>query len=194
MSGLLPDSTPGILPAQWLEILQKQQASPDFAIQLQLLTDEQLLSSSKGKVTRGLNQQKRGGGGGARADAKQQQKKGGQPRAGGGWASSASSDGGSAGAGSEGTSLDAIDEDEAASTNVESRVSKASALSNRDPNDSDFTDATRSVGRSEINSVIGLPAPSESADESTVGLAVPVAEPVVTVKDVRSCDGAETSR
>ncbi|KAJ9459404.1 hypothetical protein DIPPA_12414 [Diplonema papillatum] len=181
MSGLLPDRPPAGQPG-----LRDPAAAADRRAAPEQQQGEGHPRAEPAEAGRG--------GGGALADAKQQQKKGRQPRAGGGWASSASSDGGSADAGSEGTSLDAIDEDEAASTNVESRVSKASALSNRDPNDSDFTDATRSVGRSEINSVIGLPAPSESADESTVGLAVPVAEPVVTVKDVRSCDGAETSR
>eukprot|EP01059_Diplonema_ambulator_P005442 TRINITY_DN15172_c0_g1_i2.p1 TRINITY_DN15172_c0_g1~~TRINITY_DN15172_c0_g1_i2.p1 ORF type:complete len:114 (+),score=11.57 TRINITY_DN15172_c0_g1_i2:75-416(+) len=60
MAGQLPDSTPGIHPAQWLELLQREQANPDFSIQLQLLTDDQMISSAKGRIRRSLNQPSRG--------------------------------------------------------------------------------------------------------------------------------------
>eukprot|EP01060_Flectonema_neradi_P016378 TRINITY_DN2297_c0_g2_i1.p1 TRINITY_DN2297_c0_g2~~TRINITY_DN2297_c0_g2_i1.p1 ORF type:complete len:2044 (+),score=401.74 TRINITY_DN2297_c0_g2_i1:222-6134(+) len=58
-------------------------------------------------------------------------------------------------------SRDTLDETAVASTNAETVVTKASALSYRDPVDTDISDASRSMGRSELNSVIGL---SEAGD------------------------------
>ena len=141
MAGKLPDTTPGIRPAQWLELLQKEQANPDFAVQLQLLTDEQLLSSSKGEIKRSLNQPKEMG----RRAAYQR--------------SIATSD--SCVDVRSDVSRDTLDETAVASTNAETVVTKASALSYRDPVDTDISDATRSMGRSELNSIIGL---SEAGD------------------------------
>eukprot|EP01064_Diplonema_japonicum_P028645 TRINITY_DN4438_c0_g2_i2.p1 TRINITY_DN4438_c0_g2~~TRINITY_DN4438_c0_g2_i2.p1 ORF type:complete len:2132 (+),score=607.99 TRINITY_DN4438_c0_g2_i2:66-6398(+) len=138
MAGQLPDSTPGIRPAQWLDLLQQEQASPDFSIQLQLLTDEQMLSSAKGRVRRSLNQPSRG------VEYRKKRNMMGESEGG-----SSSSYRGSVG------SRETLD-DGVASTNAETIVTRASIMSHRDPIDTDLSDCARSQGRSDINSVIGL--------------------------------------
>ena len=143
MAGLLPDSTPGIRPAQWLELLQKQQADSNFTVQLQLLTDEQLLSSSKGRVRRALNQP---------STSTDERKRMMQRKMAGFHHTDSASDVASDSANSN----DTMDEDGVASTNAATVITKASELSHIDPLDTDLSGDGRSNGRSDINSVVGL--------------------------------------
>eukprot|EP01063_Lacrimia_lanifica_P004129 TRINITY_DN12306_c0_g1_i1.p1 TRINITY_DN12306_c0_g1~~TRINITY_DN12306_c0_g1_i1.p1 ORF type:complete len:2265 (+),score=849.66 TRINITY_DN12306_c0_g1_i1:87-6881(+) len=147
MAGMLPDSTPGIRPAQWLEVLEKQQAEGEFCVQLQLLTDEQMLSSSKGQLNRALNQPARTLDERRAANFKKDSASD----------SSTNTDPAMGDVSDSDEERDSnMDDGEVASTHAGSQMTKASEMSNLDPTDNELDGDQRSQGRSEVNSQIGL--------------------------------------
>ena len=159
MAGILPDSTPGIRPSQWLEVLQGQEAAADFSVQLQLLTDEQLISSSAARLNKALNQPATGA-----EECRRRQ----QLRMKDGVAKAApDADASNFGAESDVSGGESI-EDGVASTNAATHVSRNSDMSHKDPNDQEFGDH-RSDDRSVVDSAVGLEVGSEEGEGLEAG-------------------------